>query len=94
MHKELLRVPQPRHKAMVASLMDPDIDGGMINEQIDAISTLPLSCFVCLFYNPSRLRFPWDLDAAFGQDNGYGGKPGDKYCVLACEQVMMSGQAT
>ena len=38
---------------MVASLMDPDIDGGMINKQIDGtIITLPLSCYVCLFYNP------------------------------------------
>lgn len=37
-----------------------------------------------------RFRFPWDLDASFGQDNGLGGEPGDKYCVLACEQVRRS----
>jgi hypothetical protein len=29
---------------------------------------------------------PWDMDGALGQDNGLGGAPGDKYCVLACEQ--------
>lgn len=45
----------------------------------DGLYCMPL----CL----DRFRFPWDLDASFGQDNGLGGAPGDKYCVLACEQV-------
>jgi hypothetical protein len=31
-------------------------------------------------------RFPWDVEASFGQDNGLGGKPGDLYAVLAGEQ--------
>ena len=31
-------------------------------------------------------RFPWDLDAALGQDNGLGGLPGSLWCILACEQ--------
>ncbi len=51
-----------------------------------------LSSLICRDPHPSapRYRLPWDLDAAFGQDNGYGGKsgiPGESYCVLACEQV-------
>jgi hypothetical protein len=31
-------------------------------------------------------RFPWDMDAALGQDNGLGGLPGPLWCILACEQ--------
>jgi hypothetical protein len=31
-------------------------------------------------------RFPWDVEASFGQDSGLGGKPGALYAVLADEQ--------
>jgi hypothetical protein len=42
-----------------------------------------------VYRDPSSLqwhRFPWDVEASLGQDSGLGGKPGDLYCVLACEQ--------
>ncbi|GAX75136.1 hypothetical protein CEUSTIGMA_g2580.t1 [Chlamydomonas eustigma] len=64
----------------------------VINEM--AAQTVVLNMDRCtknfyVYLNPSTqqwMRFPWDLDASFGQDNGYGGKPGNDYCVLACEQ--------
>jgi len=31
-------------------------------------------------------RFPWDVEASLGQDNGLGGKPGDLYSPLSKEQ--------
>lgn len=31
-------------------------------------------------------RLPWDLEASMGQDNTLGGKSGDLYCILECEQ--------
>lgn len=31
-------------------------------------------------------RIPWDVETALGQDNTLGGKPGDLWCILACEQ--------
>ncbi|KAG1667983.1 hypothetical protein FOA52_000627 [Chlamydomonas sp. UWO 241] len=33
-----------------------------------------------------QYRFPWDLDAGFGQSNGLGGVPSDTYNVLGGEQ--------
>lgn len=42
-----------------------------------------------MYQDPDNGRWsllPWDLDGALGQDNSLGGNPGNKYCVLACEQ--------
>jgi hypothetical protein len=51
-----------------------------------ACCSFPHSCTSPHFFSLLYLRIPWDLDGALGQDNGLGGVPGDKYCVLACEQ--------
>jgi len=42
-----------------------------------------------VYFNPETdewLRFPWDLEAAFGVSGKLGGSPSEHYCVLACEQ--------
>eukprot|EP00879_Flechtneria_rotunda_P010510 GHRR01010987.1.p1 GENE.GHRR01010987.1~~GHRR01010987.1.p1 ORF type:complete len:289 (+),score=36.98 GHRR01010987.1:1043-1909(+) len=42
-----------------------------------------------VYLNPNTgewSRIPWDIEAAFSQDNGLGGTPGPLYCILACEQ--------
>ncbi|KAJ9525243.1 hypothetical protein QJQ45_020774, partial [Haematococcus lacustris] len=80
--------PQPRSRFVVDALDIPQVVNVMaaaviINNQDRCTKNF------FLYLNPVTnqwLFLPWDLDAALGQDNGLGGVPGDKYCVLACQQ--------